>query len=202
MVTSRLIDINTAAITYRNKCLIALEKKLYKTCIGCITTLNSLLPEDAGEIVYRIVFNDDEYRKVINSADKIECPICKTEYDYTSVQFQPMSLPWAEQIISEEKETTIWICIKCNKPNRLSQSEIIEDVIRRPFYSRFVPNPPINKQGLLSQLNFHAEMVEWVWICLENLEDGFTRFRDDNWNKDKNALLDDSNIDTTIEEFA
>ena len=202
MVTSRLIDINTAAITYRNKCLIALEKKLYKTCTGCIKTLNSLLPEDEDDVQYRIVFDDNEYKKVINSSDKIECPKCKEEYDYNSVQFQQINLPWAEQIISQEKETTIWFCTKCDKPNRLSESVIIEDVIRKPFYSRFVPNPPINTQGLLSQINFHAEMVEWVWICLENLEDGFTRFRDDNWNKDKNMQFDEAGIDTTIEEFA
>ena len=201
MVTSRLIDINTAAITYRNKCLIALEKKLYKTCIGCIKTLNSLLPEDQDDIQYRIVFDDEEYKKVINSSDKIECPKCKEEYDYNSVQFQQISMPWSEQIISQEKETTIWFCTKCNKHNRLSESEIIEDVIRKPFYSRFVPNPPINTQGLLSQINFHSDMVEWVWSCLENLEDGFTRFRDDNWNKDKNMQFDEKDIDTTIEEL-
>ena len=201
MVTSRLIDINTAAITYRNKCLIALEKKLYKTCIGCIKTLNSLLPEDQDDIQYRIVFDDNEYKKVINSSDKIECPKCKEEYDYNSVQFQEISLPWAEQVISQEKETSIWFCTKCDKYNRLSQSEIIEDVIRKPFYSRFVPNPPINTQGLLSQINFHSDMVEWVWACLENLEDGFTRFRDDNWNKDKNLQFDEKDIDTTLEEL-
>ena len=201
MVTSRLIDINTAAITYRNKCLIALEKKLYKTCTGCIKTLNSLLPEDEDDVQYRIVFDDNEYKKVINSSDKIKCPKCEEEHDYNSVQFQQISLNWSEQIISQESETTIWFCTKCEKHNRLSESEIIEDVIRKPFYSRFVPEPPVNTQGLLSQINFHSDMVEWVWICLENLEDGFTRFRDDNWNKDKNQGFDETGIDTTIEEL-
>ena len=61
MPTQRLIDINTAAITYRRECLTALSKHLYTDCVGAIITLNAMLPADDGEHKYRIIFDDDEY---------------------------------------------------------------------------------------------------------------------------------------------
>ena len=64
-----------------------------------------------------------------------------------------------------------------------------------------MPEPPRQEFGLLSQLQFHKDMVEWVWLCLNSLEDGFTRFRDDNWNK-KSEYDELFDLDTTAEESA
>lgn len=206
MVTSRLIDINTAAITYRRECLQALGKRLYNTCIGCIKTMNSLLPEDEeGDKghKYRIIFDDEEYQREVNAGDKIVCPKCNKEFDYATVNFASMNIPSGEQIVLQKNSETVWVCqnTQCEKINRLSDSEIIEDVIQTPHYARFVPYPPKKRMGLLSHLSFHDEMSAWVWLCLENLEEAFTRFRDDNWNKDKNLDLNDKNIDTSLEEL-
>lgn len=201
MPQSRLTDVNTACITYRTKCLMALDKSMYMNCVGAIKAMNSLLPEDDlnTEKLYRIVFDDEEYNKVVNSAFKIECLKCQKEQEYDSVQFHTVNLPTSEQIVSGRKTTTVWFCPKCKEFNRLDESNVIENSIRKPFYSRFVPFPPVNNHGLLSQLQYHTKMVEWVWICLDNLEEGFTRFRDDNW-KRGDQLFDDPSINTTMEE--
>ena len=202
MAQSRLTDVNTACITYRTKCLMALDKKMYKNCVGAVKAMNSLLPADNPNTqkFYRIIFDDDEYNKIINSAYKIECEKCLKEQEYDSVQFYTINLPVAESIMTGNKTTTVWICTDCKEMNRLEESIVIENSIQRPFYSRFVPYPPINDHGLLSQLEYHAKMVEWVWICLDNLEEGFTRFRDDNWHR-SGDMVDDPTIDTTIEEM-
>lgn len=201
MPQSRLTDVNTACITYRTKCLMALDKKMYRNCVGAIKAMNSLLPQDDPntEKYYRIIFDDEEYNKILNSAFKIECPECKKEIEYDVVRFDTINLPISEQIMRMKKTVKVWLCPLCHKMNRLEESEVIEDFIQRPFYSRFVPYPPINDHGLLSQLEFHTKMVDWVWICLDNLEEGFTRFRDDNWQRG-GIMMDDPTIDTSIEE--
>ena len=202
MPQSRLTDVNTACITYRTKCLMALDKKMYKNCVGAVKAMNSLLPADNPNTqkFYRIIFDDDEYNKIINSAYKIECEKCKKEQEYDSVQFYTINLPVAESIMTGKKTTSVWICTDCKEMNRLEESLVIENSIQRPFYSRFTPYPPVNDHGLLSQLEYHAKMVEWVWICLDNLEEGFTRFRDDNWHR-SGEMMEDTTIDTTIEEM-
>ena len=48
-------------------------------------------------------------------------------------------------------------------------------------------------------MQFHKEVVDWIWVCLNSLEDGFTKFRDDNWNKGGDEY-EDYSIDTTVEE--
>lgn len=201
MPTARLIDINTAAITYRTKVLMALDKRLYKNCIGGIKTLNSELPPDDGEFVYRIIFDTEEYNKIVNSSFKIECPKCEVENEYDAVQFIEMNVPVQESLYSFEKKMKVWTCLKCQTLNKLSQSKVIENSIQKPFYTRYVPEPPVNNHGLLSNLEFHSKFVEWVWICLENLEDGFTRFRDDNWNRgEQNYGEEMAHLDTSTEE--
>lgn len=201
MTESRLTDVNTACISYRTKCLMALDKRLYRNCIGAIKALNGLLPEDnlSTNKLYRIIFDDEEYQKVIDSVFQIQCPICKTEYQYDTVKIYEMFLPKTEQIMSGKKMIKCWFCEKCQKRQRLEESIVIEDSKQQPFYSRYVPNPPINDHGLLSQLQFHAKMVDWIWLCLDNLEESFARFRDDNWNRGE-KLFDDMSIDTSLEE--
>ena len=200
MPTSRLIDINTAAITYRTKCLMALDKRLYRNCIGAILSLNAELPEDDGDKKYRIVIDTEEYNQRIRQNYQIVCS-CGKEYEYGSVQFFDIAIPKIKQTLFGKTSRTVWICSKCKKENDLSASKIIENSLQKPFYLRVVPEPPENNHGLLSQLNFHNDMVDWVWTCLNSLEDGFTRFRDDNWNK-SDEYSDDPDIDTSIEEAA
>lgn len=199
MPTQRLIDINTAAITYRTKCLMALDKKMYRNCIGSIISLNSLLPEDDNDQKYRIIFDADTYYQKIKESYIIVCTECEKEFQYHTIQILEVDLSEQEKIITGLQKQKIWICPKCKKENILGNSRLIKTALQKPYYHRVVPDPPTAKWGLLSQLDFHKEMVDWVWLCLNSLEEGFTRFRDDNWNK-KSEEYDNLEIDTSIEE--
>lgn len=199
MPTSRLIDINTAAITYRRECLVALKNKKYRDCIGAIKSLNSLLPEDDEDKKYRIVIDEDEFDSKVKENYIIVCRGCDKELEYSMVRFYNVDLSKLEQIITGLPKKKIWICPKCNAEQDLSTSKIIASSLQRPYYLRVVPEPPKKQQGLLSQFEFHQKMVDWVWMCLNSLEDGFTRFRDDNWNK-QDGYDELFNIDTSVEE--
>ena len=121
------------------------------------------------------------------------------KYQYDTIEFFVVNLPSSEQIMTGRKTTKVWFCTKCKKNQRLDESEVIEDSKQMPFYSRYVPMPPVNNHGLLSQLGFHSKMVEWIWLCLDNLEEAFARFRDDNWSRGE-KLFENFDIDTSIEE--
>lgn len=198
MPTQRLIDINTAAITYRRECLTALREKRYPDCIGSIKTLNAELPANDGDHKYRIVFDTHSYNTKVNQHFLIVCKKCEEEHEYASVTFYDMNLPTQDSIVSGITKQTFWHCPKCKTENILTESEIIRSALEKPFYLRVVPEPPTISNGLISKLEFHKKMVEWVWLCLNSLEDGFARFRDDNWNKiQEDEYLD---IDTSVEE--
>lgn len=202
MPTARLVDINTAAITYRTKILMALDKRKYRNCIGGIIALNSLLPEDDTEDEtknYRIRINSEEYYEKINEKDTIVCPSCDKEISYESVQVFPINTSLIDRVITDKKEKDIWICPKCKKENDVDRSRLIVSTLQKPYYLRVVPDPPRNDHGLLSKLDFHHKMEEWVWMCLGYIEEGFTRFRDDNWNK-ADPFDQLYEVDTNLEE--
>ena len=208
MPTSRLIDINTAAITYRTKCLMALDKKLYRNCIGAIFSLNAELPEDDGDKKYRIVIDNDLHYDTVKQSYVIQCNHCTTtkdktknptEFPYHETEFFDVMLPKFEQILTGKNSERIWLCKKCGKENRLLESKIIQNTLQKPYYHRVVPEPPKVKYGLLSHMQFHQDMINWVWLCLNAIEEGFTRYRDDNWNRSDDQY-DMYEIDTTIEE--
>ena len=198
MPTQRLIDINTAAITYRRECLTALGKRQYKSCIGAIKTLNAELPRDDGDHKYRIVFDTDAYNNKVNEHFQIICPKCEVEHEYRDIKFYDLDLPIEERIISDISRKRYWKCPKCKEENELTKSDVIQSAIEKPYYLRVVPDPPSIDNGLVSKLVFHNQMVEWVWLCLNSLEDGFARFRDDNWNKQSEE--EELYLDTSVEE--
>jgi len=179
----------------------ALDKKMYRNCIGAIISLNAELPEDDGDKKYRIVFDSEQYYQKIKDSYLLVCTECDKETPKTSVQILDIALSQTEQIILGYPTRKIWICPKCKKENDLKSSRIIKTTLQKPYYHRVVPEPPRQEFGLLSQLQFHKDMVEWVWLCLNSLEDGFTRFRDDNWNK-KSEYDELFDLDTTAEESA
>ena len=198
MPTQRLIDINTAAITYRTKCLMALDKHMYRNCIGAINSMNALLPADQDGKCYRIIIDTEEYEKKINAAYIMVCNHCDKELGYDTVKVLTLLVSSDEWMVTGEHQKKVWKCPKCKVENNLSSTRIIESAIEKPYYYRYQPEAPVYKTGLLSQLEFHNKMVEWVWGCLTNIEEGFTRFRDDNWNRGDN--FDDFGIDNSLDD--
>ena len=199
MPTARLIDVNTAAIVYRTKVLMALDKRQYESCIGGIKSMNSLLPEDTDDKKYRIVFDTEQYESTIKDSYLIECPKCKKELPRNTIKIFPVTLRRREQIIFGIKTEDIWICTKCGKQNKLKNTKTIKTSLQSPYYHRILAEPPKIDQGLLSHMTYHKRMKDWVWMCLSSLEDGYTRFRDDNWNRHDDDF-ENTDIDTSFEE--
>lgn len=198
MPTQRLIDINTAAITYRTKCLMALDKHMYRNCIGAINSMNALLPADQDGKCYRIIIDTEQYEAKINAAFIMVCTGCEKEHEYDKIKIHELLVSKDEWIVTSTPMVKVWECPKCKKQNNLASTRIIESGIVKPYYYRYVPEAPEYKTGLLSQLEFHNRMVDWVWMCLTNIEEGFSRFRDDNWNRGDN--FDDFGIDNSLDE--
>jgi len=199
MPTARLIDINTAAIVYRTKVLMALDKRQYSSCIGGIKSMNSLLPEDTDDKKYRIVFDTDEYNSVVRDSYLIECPKCKKEFPRNTIKMFDVDLRIQDQVIYGEKSERVWICPKCKKENNIKKTKTIKTSLQSPYYHRVLPEPPQVNVGLLSQMSFHTKMKQWVWDCLASLENGYSRFRTDNWNRhDEN--FENPEINTSFEE--
>lgn len=199
MATARLIDINTAAIVYRTKCLIALDKHMYRNCVGAINSMNALLPADADDKVYRIIIDSDQYESKINASYIMVCTHCEKEIEYDMIKVMDFLVSSNEWIVTGDKMDKVWFCPKCKEQNKLSITRIIESTLEKPYYYRYVPEPPEYKTGLLSQIEFHNRMSEWVWNCITNIEEGFTRFRDDNW-KRGDSIYEDMSIDTSLDE--
>ncbi len=198
MPTQRLIDINTAAITYRRECLQALKMKHFRTCIGSIITLNAELPADDGDHKYRIIIDSTVHYDAVKQNFIIICT-CEAEHPYYQVVFFDVNLSKQDQIITGIEKERIWLCPKCKVENQLLTSRIVRSSLQKPYYLRTVPEPPQSKQGLLSKLQFNRDMEDWVWLCLNAIEEGFTRFRDDNWNK-QDPYDEMYDVDTSIEE--
>jgi|APSaa5957512535_1039671.scaffolds.fasta_scaffold12220_6 hypothetical protein len=198
MPTQRLIDINTAAITYRRECLQALKIKHWPSCIGAIISLNSELPADDDDKKYRIIMDSMAYEEQVKQNYIIVCKKCKVEHPYYSITFFNVNLSKEKSTILGISKERIWLCPKCSEENQLLTSKIIESSLQKPYYLRTVPEPPKAQHGLLSKMQFDIDMENWVWLVLPVIEDGFARYRDDNWNKQDDG--DDLGFDTSIEE--
>ena len=91
------------------------------------------------------------------------------------------------------------ICPKCNKVQRLKDTNVVITKLENPYFLGVVPEPPNKKQGLMDKLTFEKKVVSWVWQMLNELEHKMALFRDDNWTRG-DELEDFSDIDTSAEE--
>lgn len=197
---SLLVDINTAAITYRRECLQSLDKKKYAHCFGCIKAMNGLLPEDQDDKSYRIRIDTAEYNEKVKGSSVARCNYCKKDTERKGLQILNIRLPAeAAQVIGYDVEQ-VWLCSHCKKDNILKDTVIIQNVVVEPFYSQIVPEPPKREVGLLNQMDYHKNVVEWVWLCLDNLEEAFTRYRKDYEPKANQMGLFESDVNTELEE--
>ena len=201
---SLLVDVNTAAIHYRRKCLEYLSGKEYANCFGSIKALNALLPADEEEgKTYRIRFDTDEYNKIVTGDTMIQCYHCKKDSNRSKIEVYNIRLDYTTAILTGYSEEPIWVCKLCKNDCILKDSLVMQNVIAQPHYSQVLPEPPEKKIGLLDQIEYHKRVVEWVWLCLDNLEESFTRYRKDYVPKSAEADLYDLNdIDTSLEDEA
>ncbi len=194
MPQARLPDINTAYITYRREVLVTLKTKNYTSCIGALYALNGLLPEK-----YRVTISNQVYAEKSSQNLLVICKHCKQKIDYNKISILKVIVPLIEGLVSGQSYHKVWDCILCQKENSLDHTEMIQEVLKEPSFLQVVPRPPNRKEGMKDRTTYHNQFVIWAETLLIELEAQMAQFRDDNWHKGDDPLLDEE-VDTTGED--
>lgn len=179
MPQARLPDINTAFIMYRREALQNYKSKNYSMCIGCLYSLNALLPQK-----YRVIVSDIEYDKKTLEKITLDCPKCKETFDFKDIQIFELAIPLTEYLFSDSKKEKIWYCPKCKVRHRLADTEPVRQIQLEPYFLSVVPKPPHQKDGLISRNRYFKKFSVWYWMICNELEERMAQFRDDNWTKE------------------
>ena len=194
MPQARLPDINTAYITYRREVLVSLKTNNYTSCIGSLYALNGLLPEK-----YRITISNMAYAEKTMQDLLVVCRFCKQNSNYKKIKILKVIVPLIEGLVSGQAYHKVWDCTLCSKENSLDHTEMIQQVLKEPSFLQVVPRPPNRKEGMKDRTTYHNQFVIWAETLLIELEAQMAQFRDDNWHKGDDPLLDEE-VDTEGED--
>lgn len=100
--------------------------------------------------------------------------------------------------ISGNEYEKAWKCDKCNKENKLFETEFEQEVLAEPCYLQVIPNPPVQRDGLMDRNQFNKKFSVWFWTFLNELEAQAAKYREDNWQKGGDMYHED--VDTEGEE--
>lgn len=179
---SLLPDVNTAFITHRRSAIEALRSFDVDKIFGSLTSWNALLPEDKteeGVYKYRILISDIEYQRLTTVQNIAICNHCKKEIEYKDVRPVVILVPLIESILTKETRSEIWECPKCNKDNKLKETDIIEDSLTEPYFLGVVPKYPRRKDGLMDRHEYERKVTQWAWNFISELEEKSTKVRKD-----------------------
>ena len=198
MPQSRLIDVNTSAIKRRNEVSAGLDSRNYDKVFGALYSLNALLPDyplEDGRQKYRITISDYLYKLFTQHKISITCMGCKKESDFKNIKVFELIPEMLEGLISQSKKDKVWLCPKCKKCNKLSESEMSETIPKEPYFIRVVPKPPKRSDGIDDRGDYDRKMIQWAWTFVQEWEASMAQFRDDNWQKSDQVFLPDNDID-------
>ena len=187
---SRLPDINTAFVKYRNIVTTHLEMQDYTACFGALYALNGLLPDE-----YRVKISTTEYNKLTRHDIFVKCNSCQVETDYSKIKVFDLIIPLIETVISGNQHEKVWLCSSCKHKNKLLKTEMRQTVLQEPYYLHVVPSPGKRRDGLNDRSSYHRKIAVWVWTMIDELEERMSMYREDNWQKDERLELDQSTGD-------
>jgi len=143
---------------------------------------NALLPrnkDDDGVLKYRVRISDIEYEKLTAIQSEAMCNKCETCTDYTKIHVFDLVIPLVDQILSGSITSKVWACPKCNEPNLIQETNILENHLQEPYYLGVVPKPPLRKEGLQDRGKYDRKVTAWAWNFIAELEEKSTQFRED-----------------------
>lgn len=179
---SRLPDVNTAFIKHRNGAIEGIASQNWDKVFGSLYSWNSLLPrykDDDGNLKYRVVVSDIEYQKLTQVKSEAQCIHCETWVDYNKIKVFDMIVPMIEGIITNTKSTKVWICQKCKKDCKITETIIAETKLKEPYFLGVVPTPPRRKDGLQDRSAYDRKATQWAWNFVNELEEKSSQFRED-----------------------
>lgn len=149
---------------------------------GSLYSWNALLPrnkDDDGVLKYRVRISDIEYEKLTAIQSEAMCNKCETCTDYTKIHVFDLVIPLVDQILSGSITSKVWACPKCNEPNLIQETNILENHLQEPYYLGVVPKPPLRKEGLQDRGKYDRKVTAWAWNFIAELEEKSTQFRED-----------------------
>jgi len=208
MGQSLLIDVNTGFIKHRLTVLGGLLTGNTEAVIGSLNGMNALLPEP-----YRVTIDTDEYNARIRGSMVALCSHCKvskeiddsegkaktikvpTPIDYNEIKILRLLLSDKEQFITGKQYDKFWICPKCHKDNRLSETEFEQTTLKEPHYLQVVPAAPMKSVGISDKMSFQIKFERWARKLEAELEASAARFRAE-YKPKKGESLEGIMIDT------
>ena len=197
---SRLPDINTAFIKYRNEVIGAIKRLDFNQMHGSLNAINGMLPDQ-----YQVTISTAKYEDLTRTDIQYLCKTCTAnskepvEIPKESIRVFELYPNAMQGLLYGGIKEQVWNCPNCHTTHILKETEISVTKLQDPYFIGVVPNPPNRKQGLMDKLTFNDKTVAWGWQMLNELEHKMALFRDDNWSRgDDLEGFDD--IDTSSEE--
>ena len=197
---SRLPDINTAFIKYRNEVIGAIKRLDFNQMHGSLNAINGMLPDQ-----YQVTISTAKYEDLTRTDIQYLCKTCTAnskepvEIPKESIRVFELYPNAMQGLLYGGIKEQVWNCPNCHTTHILKETEISVTKLQDPYFIGVVPNPPNRKQGLMDKLTFNDRTVAWGWQMLNELEHKMAKFRDDNWSRgDDLEGFDD--IDTSSEE--
>lgn len=159
---------------------------------GALVGINALLPPD-----YQVIVSTADYEQLAKTEIIYICTKCDFENPKETIRVYDLIPNAIDQLLRGSDIVKVWNCSKCKDINRLSATPISKTILQNPTFLGVVPDPPERKNGLMDRMKFNIEIERWAWLYLGELEFKLAKFRDDNWNKGDEQILD---IDTSLEE--
>ncbi len=180
---SRLPDINTEFINYRNEVRMALKSGNYRAMIGYINNLNALLPDH-----YQVKISTEEYNKIVKSKELLICPGCKKESNQDDIKVRNKLNPPFELLLSGNEYEKIWTCTACKEEIMMKNTEFMIEKLSKPHYFQIVPDPPTRSKSLtdmgISNSRFKILMQDWTYNCMAEIAHQESKYREEYVPKD------------------
>lgn len=160
-----------------------MERDEYNAAVGSLYAFNGCLPEE-----YRVKISTIEYEKMTKEKLTAKCPYCDEEVEVKDIKIELLLNPLVIGTLTNQSHDKIWICNKCNKMNRLEDTEMIRYQVEEPTFLGIVPRPPERKDSLTDRRQFDMKFQNWCWKLLDELEAKAAKFRRDYTPKDGSEM--------------
>ena len=188
---AELPDKNTAFIVYRREAISSWKSGKFDACVGALYSLMGLLPND-----YRPSLSTEEFELLTNQNLMAVCSDCNTENNFAEVRTYNVVLTFLANILSGQQTEKVWLCKQCNGENRLSNTKLIQKVLKEPYFLKVIPTAPGRKDGMLGRTQYNIKFSAWFWLALSSIEAQMGRYREEYQPKDADMYdFDNDNID-------
>ena len=187
-----LPDINTQFKTDKTKAISSCDWQNWDDAIGCIYSINALLPEN-----YQVTISTAKYIDEMKANLFGICGFCEHEIpEFDSIPKYDVMLGKSVQLLLDKRSTKIWVCPDCHNENNLESTTTIIDKKQEPYYSKIIPRPPEYKQAFGGRTAYNRAMKDWFWNAMNELNHAMMKYRmeykgkDETENPEFNEILD------------